>query len=70
MFTDKEKVQCVLWFAQTKLLMGVHRKFRKEFRRKPQRVNNIHHWFKQFKETRSVGERRSCGKPAVTEAQI
>lgn len=70
MFMDKEKAQCALWFVETKSLASVQRKFRNEFRRKPPHVNNIRHWFEQFKETGSVCKRKSFGRPAVTKENV
>jgi len=51
-------------------LVSVQRKFRNEFTRKLPHMNNIHRWFEQFKGTGSVCNRKSSGKPAVTEARI
>jgi hypothetical protein len=51
MFTDKEKAQCVFWFAETKSLVSVQRKLGNESRRKLPHVNNIRRWFEQRKET-------------------
>jgi len=70
MFTDVEKVQCVLWFAESKLLISVHCKCRNEFRRKSPHVNNVHQWLKQFKETGSFVKGKTFGRCAVTAAQI
>jgi len=67
---DIEKVQCVLWFAESKLLISVHWKFRNEFRKKLLQVNNIFHWLKQFKERGSVVKRKTFGRCAVTAARF
>jgi hypothetical protein len=45
-------------------------KCRNEFRRKPFCVNNICHWFKQFKEAGGVCKRESSGRPAVKEENV
>ena len=59
MLMDKEQAQCVLWLAETKSLVSVQRKFRNEFGWKPSHLKNIRLLFEQFKETRSVCNRKS-----------
>jgi hypothetical protein len=41
-----------------------------EFGWKPPHVDNIHCWFKQFKETWRVCKRKSSGRPAVIEENV
>jgi len=70
MFKNNIKVQCVLWFTETKSLVSVQHKFRIESRRKAPHVN------KQQLLVRTVQRNKEClwekvsGRPAVTEAWI
>jgi len=65
MLRDKEKVQCVFWFMEIKLLVSDQRKLN-EFGRKPPHVDNIHHWLEHFK----VCKRKPSERPAVFEENV
>jgi hypothetical protein len=55
MASMKEKVQCVLWYHETKSPVTVQRKFRNEYGQHLPVVKSIKTWYSKFVETGNVG---------------
>ena len=62
MASMQEKSQCVLWFHESHSPVTVQRR---EYGRDPPDVKSIKGWHDKFKETGSVGDKRSSGRPGV-----
>jgi len=70
MASINEKVQCVLWYSETKSPVTVQRKFRNEYGRPPPDGKNIKAWYSKFVETSSVGDLNRSGRPSVSDETV
>ena len=65
-----EKAFCVLTFHECGSITIVQRQFRTKFGKQPPSDNSIRRWYAQFQETGCVCERKSTGRPSMTEEQV
>ena len=65
-----EKAFCVPTFHVCRSVRMVQRQFRTEYGKQPPSDNSIRRWYAQFQETGCVCERKSTGRPSVTEEQV
>ncbi|GBO18027.1 hypothetical protein AVEN_243955-1 [Araneus ventricosus] len=70
MASIEQKAQCVLWFHETKSPINVQRAFRRCYGCSPPDTKSIKRWYAKFKETGSVTDLPSCGRPSLSEATV
>jgi hypothetical protein len=69
MASVQEKVQAVVWFAESKSIISVQRRFRREFQKDPSDPKYIRQWFATFLATGSVQKRHGGGR-RVSEVRV
>jgi transposase-like protein len=67
MASPQEKAQCVLWYAESKSVVTVQRKFRRVYRKYAPTDKSIRKWFQQFQETGSVLKAHSPSRPCTSQ---
>jgi hypothetical protein len=70
MASPQEKVQCVLWYAESKSVVTVQRNFRRAYRKDAPTDKSIRKWYQQFQETGSVVKGHSPGRPSTSQDDI
>ena len=63
----KEKVQCVLWFRDTRTAITVQRNFRKKSWRAPSlfSMSNVSKTGKRIQDNGRAGDRKTMGRPSL-----
>ncbi|KAJ8877277.1 hypothetical protein PR048_021731 [Dryococelus australis] len=67
MASMQEKAQCVLWFHETPSPIVVQRQFRGAYGQYLPDLKSIKGWYRNVKETGSVGDKARSGRPAVSD---
>lgn len=62
-FTGEEKAFCVLEFAKSESVVSVQRAFRNKYRKQGPSDKTIHVWYRKFKETGCLCDRKRSGRP-------
>ena len=66
----KDKVQCVLWYHETKSPVSGQQKFRNVYGRPPPDGKRIKAWYSKFVQTGSVGDPKRSGRSSVSDETV
>jgi hypothetical protein len=63
--SPQEKTTSVMWYWETKSIIQVQRRYRRDYGEKAPGRQSIKRWFKPFQETGSVLLKKGAGRPSV-----